>query len=163
DAAYDFEDYRLKVNRYIENNKDHLSIHKLRNNMPLTVSDYESLEHIFTGELGTAEDYEREFKDTPFGLLVRKIAKLEHEAAMQAFSTFINDQSLTQAQIVFVGKVIDYIAENGYIEATSVLMKAPFDRPQSFIKLFDELKQKQLVELVNSVKMNAIIIAGNTG
>jgi type I restriction enzyme, R subunit len=160
DAAYDFEDYRLKVNRYIENNKDHLAIHKLRNNMPLTASDYESLEHIFTGELGTAEDYTREFKDTPFGLLVRKIAKLEHAAAMQAFSTFINDQSLTQAQIVFVRKVIDYIAENGYIEATSVLMKPPFDRPQSFIKLFDGAKQKQLVELVNAVKENAVRVVG---
>src|SRR5690606_31706637 len=101
DAAYDFEDYRLKVNRYIENNKAHLAIHKVRNNMPLTSSDYTSLEHIFTGELGTAEDYEREFKDTPFGLLVRKAAKLEHDAAMQAFSTFINDQSLTRTQIVF--------------------------------------------------------------
>ncbi|MGG1637634.1 DEAD/DEAH box helicase family protein [Paenibacillus sp. NRS-1760] len=156
DAAYDFEDYRLKVNRYIENNKDHLAIHKLRNNMPLTASDYESLEHIFTGELGTVEDYKREFKDTPFGLLVRKIAKLEHEAAMSAFSIFINDQSLTQAQIVFVRKVIDYITENGYIEATSVLMKPPFDRPQSFIKLFDGMKQKQLVELVNAVRENAV-------
>ncbi|MCM3040652.1 DEAD/DEAH box helicase family protein [Paenibacillus motobuensis] len=160
DAGYDFEDYRLKVNRYIENNKDHLAIHKLRNNLPLTANDYASLEHIFTGELGTTEDYEREFKDTPFGLLVRKIAKLEHEAAMQAFSTFINDQSLTQAQIVFVRKVIDYIAENGYIEATSVLMKPPFDRPQSFIKLFDGMKQKQLVELVNEVKENAVRVVG---
>jgi len=156
DAAYDFEDYRLKVNRYIENNKDHLAIHKLRNNLPLTAGDYASLENIFTGELGTAEDYEREFKDTPFGLLVRKIAKLEHEAAMEAFSLFINDQSLTQAQIVFVRKVIDYVAENGYIEAASVLMKPPFDRPQSFIKLFDGVKQKQLMELVNAVKENAV-------
>lgn len=160
DAAYDFEDYRLKVNRYIENNKDHLAIYKLRNNMPLTASDYESLEHIFTGELGTAEDYEREFKNTPFGLLVRKIAKLEYDAAMQAFSTFINDQSLNQAQIVFVRKVIDYIVENGYIEATAVLMKPPFDRPQSFIKLFDCTKQKQLVELVNAVKENAVKVVG---
>lgn len=160
EAAYDFEDYRLKVNRYIENNRDHLAIYKLRNNMPLSASDYESLEQIFTGELGTAEDYEREFKDTPFGLLVRKIAKLEHEAAMQAFSTFINDQSLTQTQIVFVRKVIDYIAENGYIEATAMLMMPPFDRPQSFIKLFDGSKQKQLVEIVNAVKDNAVRVVG---
>jgi len=160
DPAYDFEDYRLKVNRYIENNKDHLAIYKLRNNMPLTAGDYKSLEQIFIGELGTAKDYEREFKDTPFGLLVRKIAKLEHEAAMQAFSTFINDQSLTQAQIVFVRKVIDYIAENGYIEAPSLLMKPPFDRPQSFIKLFDGTKQKLLVELVDAVRENAVKVVG---
>ncbi len=99
-----------------------------------------SLEKVFTGELGTAEDYKREFKDTPFGLLVRKVAKLEVEAANRAFSEFINDQSLTQAQIVFVKKVIDYIVQNGYIDNVAELTKPPFDKPQSFIKLFDGSK-----------------------
>jgi len=158
--AYDFEDYKLKVNRYIENNRDHLAIYKLRNNVPLTTSDYESLERIFTGELGTEEDYKREFQDTPFGLLVRKIAKMEHEAAMAAFSTFINDQSLNQAQIVFVKKVVDYVVQNGYIENVSELMKPPFDKPQSFIKLFDGVRQKQFVELISQIKENAVKIVG---
>ncbi|GAB6173582.1 hypothetical protein JCM15765_30600 [Paradesulfitobacterium aromaticivorans] len=158
--AYDFEDYKLKVNRYIEQNRDHVAIHKLRNNMPLTALDYKSLEHIFTGELGTAEDYKREFQDTPFGLLVRKIAKLEYEAASAAFSEFINDQSLSQAQIVFVKKVIDYIVQNGYIENVSELMKPPFDKPQSFIKLFDGSKQKKIVELVAKIKENAVKTVG---
>jgi Type I site-specific restriction-modification system, R (restriction) subunit and related helicases len=129
--AYDFEDYKLKVNRYIEKNRDHMAIHKLRNNMSLNAFDYKNLEHIFTGELGTVEDYKREFQDTPFGLIVRKIAKLEYEAACMAFSEFINDQSLSQAQIAFVKKVIDYIVQNGYIENVSELMKPPFDKTQS--------------------------------
>lgn len=158
--AYDFEDYKLKVNRYIEKNRDNIAIYKLRNNIPLTTFDYKSLEHIFTGELGTAEDYKREYQDTPFGLLVRKIAKLEYEAASAAFSEFINDQSLNQAQIVFVKKVIDYVAQNGYIENISELTKPPFDKPQSFIKLFDGSKQKQIVELVTKIKENAVKIVG---
>lgn len=158
--AYDFEDYKLKVNRYIESNRDTLAIHKLRNNIPLTALDYENLEKIFTGELGTAEDYKREFQDTPFGLLVRKIAKLEVEAANVAFSEFINDQSLSQLQIVFVKKVIDYIVQNGYIENVSELTKPPFDKPQSFIKLFDGTKQRRLVEMVTQIKENAVKIMG---
>jgi len=48
--AYEFEDYKLKINRYIEENRDHLAIRKLRNNIPLTAMDYKTLEHIFTGE-----------------------------------------------------------------------------------------------------------------
>lgn len=158
--AYTFEDYKLKVNRYIEKNRDNLVIHKLRNNIPLTALDYEALEKIFTGELGTAEDYQREFKDTPFGLLVRKIAKLEYEAATAAFSEFINDQSLSQGQIVFVKKVIDYIVQNGYIDNVSELIKPPFDKPQSFIKLFDGTKQQRLVEMVTQIKENAVKIIG---
>lgn len=158
--AYAFEDYKLKVNRYIEQNRDSIVIHKLRNNIPLTVLDYEALEKIFTGELGTAEDYKREFNDTPFGLLVRKIAKLEYEAATAAFSEFINDESLNQGQIVFVKKVMDYIVQNGYIDSVSELTKPPFDKPQSFIKLFDGTKQKRLVETVTRIKDNAVKIIG---
>lgn len=158
--AYDFEDYKLKVNRYIERNKDNISIHKLRNNKPLTAMDYKSLEHILTDELGTAEDYKREYQDTPFGLLIRKIAKMEVEAANTAFSEFISDQTLSQAQIVFVKKIINHIVQNGYIDNASDLMNPPFDRPQSFIKLFDGSKRAQIVEAVNRVKDNAVNIVG---
>ena len=123
----------------------------------MTQKDYEELERIFTSELGTAEDYKREFKDTPFGLLVRRIAKMEYDAAAAVFSEFINDQSLTQEQIVFVKKVIDYIVKNGYIENVSDIMRPPFDKPKSFIRLFDGSKQKRLAELINSVRANAVI------
>jgi len=158
EPAYTFEDYNLKVNRYIEEHRDHLAIYKLRNNIPLTAVDYKSLERILTGELGTAEDYQRVYQDTPLGLLVRKIAKLEYEAACMAFSDFINDQSLSQTQIVFVKKVIDYVVQNGYIDNVSELMKPPFDKPQSFIKLFDGSKQKRIVEAISKIKENAVKI-----
>jgi len=154
--AYDFEDYKLKVNRYIEKNRYTLVIHMLRNNIPLTALDYENLEKIFTGELGTTEDYQREYQDTPFGLLVRKIAKQEYEAAIVAFSEYINDQSLSQVQIVYVKKVVDYIVQNGYIDNVPELTKPPFDKPQSFIKLFDGTKQRRLVEMVTKIKENAV-------
>lgn len=152
---YDFEDYKLKVNRYIEENKHNIAIHKLRNNIPLNEADYKTLEKIFTGELGTKEDYEKSFKDTPFGLLVRRIAKMEREAALKAFSSFINEQNLNANQIVFVNKVIDYIEQNGYVENLAELTKPPFDKPQSFIKLFDADKQKKFVHIINEVKDNA--------
>lgn len=66
--------------------------------------------------------------------MIRKIAKLDHEAAMQAFSKFISDQSLNQRQIAFVNKIILYIEQNGYMENMADLTKPPFDKPVSFIK-----------------------------
>jgi type I restriction enzyme, R subunit len=152
---YDFEDYKLKVNKYIEENKNSIAIHKLRNNIPLNTTDYKALERIFTGELGTKEDYEKNFHDTPFGLLVRKIAKLEREAALKAFSSFINEQNLNANQIAFVNKVIDYIEANGYVESPLGLTKPPFDKPQSFVKLFDSDKRNKIVSIINEVKENA--------
>ena len=160
DPAYDFEDYKIKVNRYVEENKENLAIHKLRNNIPLTAADYGSLEQILTGKLGTKSDYERTFGDTPFGLLVRKIAKLEYDAAMRTFSEFIDDQSLKQTQIVFVKKIVDYIVQNGYVENMAELTKPPFDKPVSFMKLFDKSRQQRILELVSEVKENAIRVVG---
>lgn len=156
-AAYDFEDYKLKVNRYIEQNKNNMAIYKLRNNIPMTELDYQSLCDILTKQLGTEEDYHRVYGDTPFGILVRKIAKMDYDAAMNEFSDFINTQSLNQQQIVFVKKIVDYIVQNGYIENLSELMKPPFDKPVSFIKLFNGTKQKYLVDIINKFKENAVV------
>ncbi len=158
DAAYDFEDYRAKVNRYVNEHGDTLAIHKLTHNIPLAMGDYQELERVLTSELGSREDYEREFGDTPFGLLVRRIAKLDHEAAMQAFSTFINDQSLNQMQIAFVNKIINYIELNGYMENLAELTKPPFDKPIGFIKLFDAGTRNDLLERINMVRENAIVL-----
>ena len=77
---------------------------------------------------------------------------------MAAFSDFIDDQTLNQFQIVCVRKVIDYVVQNGYIENVTELMKPPFDKPQSFGKLFDLTKQQRLVEIVKAVKENAVRI-----
>ena len=158
EVNYDLENYKMKVNKYIEENKNNIAIHKLRNNIPLTKADYKILEKIFTGELGTKEDYETNFKDTPFGLLVRRIAKMERDAAMKAFSAFINEQNLNADQIAFVMKVIDYIEQNGFVDNVAELTRPPFDKPQSFIKLFDVAKQKKLVQIINEVKDNALKI-----
>lgn len=160
DPAYDFEDYRDKVNRYIGEHGDTLAIHKLTHNIKLTQDDYEELERVLTSELGSREDYQREFGDTPFGLLVRKIAKMDHGAAMQAFSAFINDQSLNQRQIAFVHKVINHIEQNGYMDNVADLQKPPFDKPVSFIKLFDAKTRTALMQAIKDVKDNAVSIAG---
>lgn len=159
EAAYDFEDYRAKVNRYVNEHGNTLAIHKLTHNIPLTQSDYQELERVLTSELGSREDYTREFGDTPFGLLIRKIAKLDHEAAMQAFSRFINDQSLSPQQIAFVHKVIHYVEANGYMENMTELTKPPFDKPMNFIKLFDPKTRTALLEAIQQVRENAEVAA----
>ncbi len=153
---YDFEDYHKKVNRYIEEHKDNPVIYKLNHNLPLLQSDYKELERIFIQELGNSKDYKREYGDIPFGLLVRKIAKLDHDSAMSAFSEFINDSSLNQQQIAFIHKIILYIENNGYIEDIKILMKPPFDKPYGFIKIFDVQTQKDIIKIVESIKNNAV-------
>ena len=159
DAAYDFEDYRAKVNRYVNEHGNTLAIYKLTHNIPLAPGDYQELERVLTSELGSKEDYEREFGDTPFGLLIRKIAKLDHDAAMGAFSQFINDQSLNQKQIAFLHKIINHIEQNGYMESVTMLTKPPFDKPLSFTRLFDKKTQIAIMAAINKVRDNAVVVA----
>lgn len=158
DSGYDFEEYCKKVNRYVEEHKDTMTIYKLTHNKQLTQEDYKELERVLTEELGSEDDYHREFGDTPFGLLIRRIAKLDHESAMAAFSTFINDESLNQKQIQFIHKIINHIELNGYMENIIELQKPPFDKPTPFIKLFDEKTRVSLIKAIDEIKENAVNI-----
>ena len=154
-----FENYRAKVNRYVIEHSDTQAIYKLTHNIQLTAKDYKELEHILTTKLGSKEDYAKVYGDTPFGLMIRKIAKLDHQAAMAAFSQFINDQSLNQKQIAFVHKIINHIEQNGFMENVAILTKPPFDKPLSFTKLFDKTTQAAIMAAINKVWENAITIA----
>ena len=160
DTGENFESYQAKVSHYILTHGDTMAIHKLTHNIPLSPGDYEELSRVFTVELGDAEDYQQAFGDTAFGLLVRRVAKLDHEAAMAAFSQFINDESLNRQQIDFVHRIISHIEQNGYMESAD-LMKPPFDAPYKFVQIFDGQMQKALVQTIAAVKNNAVEIAAS--
>lgn len=153
------EEYKERVNGYILKNKGRLSIQKLIRNLPMTEADFNDLERLFTGELGTKDDYQKAFQDKPLGILVREIAKVDREAAQNAFADFIADNSLTQQQIVFVERIIDYIVQNGYIKP-AVLNLPPFDRPQKLVNLFDAKKQEKLYKVIETITENAVKAVG---
>ncbi len=155
-TAEDFEDYRKKVNEYIETHKQEPSIQKLLHNEPITKKDYQELERIFTKELGTREEYETNYSDTPFGILIRKIAKMDRDAAYAAFSTFIAEERPNVEQIHFIEQVVDYVVENGYIKEVLDLMKAPFDKPFKFSAIFSREEQVKLVQTIQAFKENAL-------
>lgn len=155
DSSEHYEDYKLKVEHYLAEYSDELVIHKLRHNKAMTALEFAELERIFTQELGDADDYKQAYGDTPFGLLVRKIAHLDRDSAMEAFAEFISGEGITAAQVDFVHKVVDYVVENGSIEASS-LLKAPFDRPKPFVRLFTKAQQMQFVGILTSIKSNAL-------
>lgn len=156
-SSSDFEDYRARVNEYVEAHKNQPAINKLLHNKPISAEDYKELERIFTKELGTAEDYQSNYQDTPFGLLIRKIAKMDRDAAYAAFSTFIAEERPNAEQIYFIEQVADYVVENGYINNVIDLMKAPFDRPYKFSVIFTREEQIKFVQVINSIKSNALI------
>lgn len=156
DMAEHYEDYKLKVNRYVNEHREDGVIRKLRHNEPLGADDYSELESILVRQLGSRIEYETSYGSMPFGLLVRRIAKLDHQAAMDAFADFINTHTLNQAQINFLHTVVDYVERNGYLEPEQ-LTKPPFDRPRPMMKLFDAKQMGDLVLCIRKVKQNAML------
>lgn len=76
------------MSQYLQEHRDQLAVFKLRNNEQLTHQDIQSLEAILWKELGTREDYEKEYGDTSVTKLVRQIVGLDPQAANAAFSQF---------------------------------------------------------------------------
>ncbi|WP_241216982.1 DEAD/DEAH box helicase family protein [Bifidobacterium goeldii] len=155
DITEHYEDYKLKVNRYINEHGDDPVIYKIRHNQPVNSADYSELERILVELLGTKEQYQAAYGNTPFGLLVRRIGRLDHAAAMEAFASFINTHTLNQAQISFLHMIVDYIERNGYLEPEQ-LSKPPFDRPRPIFKLFDNAQAMDLIMCIRKVESNAL-------
>ncbi|HAT4332811.1 DEAD/DEAH box helicase family protein [Clostridium perfringens] len=154
----DLKSYRKKVEFYLKEHKDELAIYKLRNNKKLTEQDIQTLERVLFNELGSKEEYEKEYGKTPVTQLVRKILGLDRNAANEAFSEFLNNQSFNSSQIHFVKLIVDYIVKNGFIEDNRVLTEDPFRSVGSIIDLFannvDE--RTKLIKTINEIRENAL-------
>ncbi|HAT4263780.1 DEAD/DEAH box helicase family protein [Clostridium perfringens] len=154
----DLESYRKKVEFYLKEHQNDLAIYKLRNNKSLTEEDIKTLENVLFNELGSKSDYEKEYKETPVTVLVRKILGMDREAANEAFSEFLNNQNLNSKQIHFVKLIVDYIVKNGFIEDNRVLMEDPFRSVGSIIELFENnvTERNNLIKRINEIRENIL-------
>ncbi|QGU00898.1 Type I restriction-modification system, restriction subunit R [Candidatus Syntrophocurvum alkaliphilum] len=159
-GANDFKDYKKKVNKYIRENQSHLAIHKLRTNKQLSEQDFKELEKILWNEVGSKEEYDREFGDTPLTILVREIIGLDQQAANEAFSEFLTNENLDSKQIRFVKTIVDYVVRNGHMLDKKVLQEEPFSNIGSITELFPLETAKQIVSIIDGINKNATEFVG---
>ena len=120
------ENYLEKVRVFVRRNKEYLVIKKLTSNQPITSSELEQLEELlFDGEeRGTKADYESQ-TNQPLGIFIREILGLDRKAAMEAFSSFLQNQTLTAGQQNFINLIIDHLTQKGHI-APKMLYESPY-------------------------------------
>jgi type I restriction enzyme R subunit len=122
--------YAKKVDDYLRNHLDHIVIHRLRTNQPLTAVDLKGL------EAALAEIGEEDGESLLSGMLahsgapslahfVRSLVGMDRSAAQAAFSQFLNDRSLTTPQIRFIEMIIDQLTARGMM-APEALYEPPF-------------------------------------
>ena len=159
--SHDLKNYRKKVEYYLKEHKDHLAVYKLRRNKRLTAEEFAELERILWEELGTKEEYRKEYGETPVGRLVRKIVGVDREVVNAAFSAFMGEEKLNLNQMRFVRLIMDYITVNGNIEDNQVLMRDPFRSVGSITALFrDDLSVAQeIMKVAEDFRKNSEVTA----
>ncbi|WP_139854250.1 DEAD/DEAH box helicase family protein [Aequorivita sinensis] len=148
--------YKDRVEAFIRKNKSHLVIDKLHKNIPITPKELELLESfLFNDELGTKEEYEKEYGAQPLGQFIRSIVGLDIEAVNKLFSNFIEDKNLKPVQITFIQTLINYLNKNGTLEK-QLLTQPPFNEASDngIIGLFDDNKVREIVSIIDSVNNN---------
>lgn len=152
----ELKNYKAKAEYYIRQHQDNIVISKLKKNEPLTTNDIEALEKILWSEVGTKQDYEREFGTKPLGELVREIVGLDMNAAKEAFSEFLDGANLDSRQIYFVNQIVEYIVHNGMMKDLSVLQESPFTDQGSIVEIFTDMNVWMGIrKVIDNINANA--------
>lgn len=146
--------YKAKAEYYVREHQDNIAIAKLKTNKPLTEEDIKNLEEILWSELGTKEDYEKEYGAKPLGEFVREIVGLDMSAAKEAFSEYLESANFDNRQIYFVNQIVEYIVHNGMMKDLSVLQESPFTDQGSVVDIFTDLSVwmgiRKVIEQINA-------------
>ena len=154
-----FEKFRAKARQFLLAHEDHIAVHKLRSNIPLTKTDLRELEHILL-ESGTATpDDVTKAKEASqgLGLFVRSLVGMEREAAKNAMNAFLKGRTPTANQIEFLEEVVNHLTANGVMDAAR-LYEAPYTyiHPQGVEGVFESPQVDELISILEEVKNRAI-------
>jgi type I restriction enzyme R subunit len=151
--------YRKKMMNFLISHEDHIVLHKLKHNVPITQTDVDELKRLLfeSGDVGTEEDFEHAYgKQEHLGLFIRSLVGLNREAAKKAFSDYLNDQRFNSSQIQFINLIIDYLSQNGVIEP-SKLYEPPYTdfNTNGLDGVFQDKDANQIVGIIKTIKTNA--------
>ncbi|MCG9686321.1 restriction endonuclease subunit R, partial [Vibrio tubiashii] len=159
--SVDLAQYRKKIELYIQDHQDQLTIQKLKRNKAITQADLDVLEGLLLEASGMSdvETYrEKILQEKPLGTFIRELVGLDMNAAKEAFSSFLDDKAYNAEQIQFVDQVIDYLVNNGILDM-SQLFEPPFtdNHDESAYGFFDEGTVVELFGVIRKVNANAVV------
>ena len=156
-GAY-FEHFRTKARQFLRQHEHHLTIHKLRWNMPLTPADLGELERMLVeAGVGTSADLSRAKQESRgLGLFIRSLVGMNREAAKQAFGQFLSGKAQSANQIEFINLIIDHLTEHGAMDP-GLLYESPFTdiNPQGPEGVFTSEQVDDLVALLQEIRGRA--------
>ena len=151
--------FRAKAQAFLRAHQDHVAIHKLRMNRPLTVADLAELERMLEASgVGAVDEIQRAADESQgLGLFVRSLVGLDRQAAKEALAGFLTGKVLGANQIEFVNLIVNHLTEHGVMEP-AMLYESPFTdlTPRGPDGLFSSAEVDQLIAAIGSVRQTAV-------
>ena len=158
-SGADFAKFRAKAQAFLRAHQDHIAVHKLRMNKPLTAADLSELERMLVESGVGGPDEIRRAKEEAhgLGLFVRSLVGLDRDAAKAALASFLAGKTLGANQIEFVNLIVDHLTEHGVMEP-ALLYESPFTdlAPQGPDALFRSGEVTELIAALNGVQATAV-------
>ena len=160
-VIYNFNDlnaYRKKVEFYLNEKRNHITIYKLVNNISITNGELVELEKLLfeQGAIGTKEEFTKAYGEKPLGQFIRGILGLDINAAKLAFGEILTQKTLNSPQIRFMDTLINFFSVKGIIEA-EMLFNPPFTdiNTSGVMGLFDSETAGKIISLIDKINHNA--------
>jgi type I restriction enzyme R subunit len=155
----DHPKFLAKARAFLRAHLDHVAIHKLRMNKPLTTTDLGALERMLAEcGLGRPDDIRRAAEEARgLGLFVRSLVGLDRGAAKEAMAGFIDSKTLSANQLEFIDLVVNHLTEHGVMELGR-LYESPFTdlSPRGPDGLFTSDQLDELMRSLEVVRSAAI-------
>ena len=156
----DIERFWAKVSEPLRHNESSLALQKLRHGKQLTEPDLESLEQLLRS-IGAEDAHLAAAKsegEGQLGLFVRMLVGMDRAAAQGVVADFVQDRTLTQARIRFLGHMVEELTANGVLDAGR-LFESPYtdDAPEGPFGLFEEAQVYSLRERLDFVRASAMV------
>jgi len=150
--------YFHRLNRIIQEHKDHIVIHKIKSNEPITKEELAELERILFKDLEVEEieGMKTLMGDKPLGIFIRSLIGLEIKAANKAFADLIYNSNLKPEQLEFIQQIISFLNTNGYMDP-AMLFESPFTdlNDQGISGVFEDAEAHRVISILNKIDENA--------
>ena len=157
-AGLNMVKFKEKARVFLKEHESHLALQRLRRNQPLTAMDLDELEKMLLQAGGNvALIAEAKEKSHGLGLFIRSLVGLHREAAMEAFSAFLQGGTTSANQIEFINLIVEELTQTGVMEPGR-LFESPFTdvNAQGPLGVFAPAKVTEIVQVLDVIRARAV-------
>ena len=152
-SGVDKAKFKMKVRRFLEQQRDHITLMKVKRGEALTKQDLSELER-FLVENGVADEISMNglADEGGLGRFLRSLTGLDRGAAKGAFSAFVARHELSADQTEFLDLVIDSLTESGIVDP-QVFYESPYTDldDMGIAGVFDRDQTQEIIKIVRTL------------